>query len=69
MVKSGSLFPALRRMQEEGLDQFWLGESPNESAGQSTDRLTKGGRETVGGGKTAKWERIVLGISRTLEAS
>jgi len=67
VVKSGSLFPALRRMQEEG----WISSAWGES---ETNRRAKYYRLTKAGVKqleeeTAKWERIVLGISRTLEAS
>ena len=67
VVKSGSLFPALRRMQEEG----WISSSWGES---KTNRRAKYYRLTKAGAKqleeeTAKWERIVLGIARTLEAS
>jgi PadR family transcriptional regulator PadR len=67
VVKSGSLFPALRRMQEEG----WISSSWGES---ETNRRAKYYRLTKAGMKrleeeTAKWERIVLGIARTLEAS
>ena len=67
VVKSGSLFPALRRMQEEG----WISSAWGES---ETNRKAKYYRLTKAGVKqleeeTAKWERIVLGIARTLEAS
>ena len=67
VVKSGSLFPALRRMQEEG----WISSAWGES---ETNRRAKYYRLTKAGVKqleeeTAKWERIVVGISRTLEAS
>ena len=67
VVKSGSLFPALRRMQEEG----WISSAWGES---ETNRRAKYYRLTKAGVKqleeeTAKWERIVLAISRTLEAS
>jgi PadR family transcriptional regulator PadR len=66
VVKSGSLFPALRRMQEEG----WISSSWGES---ETNRRAKYYRLTKAGVKrleeeTAKWERIVFGIARTLEA-
>ena len=67
VVKSGSLFPALRRMQEEG----WISAAWGES---ETNRRAKYYRLTRSGVKqldeeTAKWARIVLGIARTLEAS
>ena len=66
-VKTGSLFPALRRMQEEG----WIKSSWGESEANRKAkyyRLTKAGMKQLET-ETAKWERIVLGISRTLEAS
>src|ERR1700744_227735 len=67
VVKSGSLFPALRRMQEEG----WISSAWGES---ETNRKAKYYRLTKAGAKqleeeTAKWGRIVLAIARTLEAS
>ena len=66
-VKTGSLFPALRRMQEEGWIQSTWGESEANRKAKYY-RLTKAGMKQLET-ETAKWERIVLGISRTLEAS
>ena len=67
VVKSGSLFPALRRMQEEGwISSAWGQSETNRRARYY--RLTKAGVKQLEE-ETAKWERIVLGISRTLEAS
>ena len=66
-VKTGSLFPALRRMQEEGWIKSTWGESEANRKAKYY-RLTEAGRKQLET-ETAKWERIVLGISRTLEAS
>ena len=66
-VKTGSLFPALRRMQEEGWIKSTWGESEANRKAKYY-RLTKAGMKQLET-ETAKWERIVLGISRTLEAS
>jgi transcriptional regulator len=67
VVKSGSLFPALRRMQEEGWISAVWGESETNRRAKYY-RLTKAGAKQLED-ETAKWERIVLAISRTLEAS
>lgn len=67
VVKSGSLFPALRRMQEEGWITAAWGESETNRRAKYY-RLTKAGVKQLEE-ETAKWERIVLGIARTLEAS
>jgi PadR family transcriptional regulator PadR len=66
VVKSGSLFPALRRMQDEGLISSAWGESDTNRRAKYY-RLTKAGVKRLEE-ETAKWERIVLGIARTLEA-
>ena len=66
-VKTGSLFPALRRMQEEGWIKAAWGESEANRRAKYY-RLTEAGMKQLET-ETAKWERIALGISRTLEAS
>lgn len=66
-VKTGSLFPALRRMQEEGWIKSAWGESEANRRAKYY-RLTDAGRKQLET-ETAKWARIALGISRTLEAS
>jgi len=67
VVKPGSLFPALHRMEEEGwISAFW-GDSEN-------NRRAKFYRLTKAGGKqleveTKRWDRISWAITQALEAS
>ena len=67
VVKPGSLFPALHRMEEEGwISAFW-GDSEN-------NRHAKFYRLTKAGGKqleveTKRWGRISWAIAQALEAS
>lgn len=66
LVKPGSLFPALHRMEEEG----WLSPSWGESENNRRARyyqLTKAGRRQLGA-ETQRWARISLAIARALEA-
>jgi PadR family transcriptional regulator, regulatory protein PadR len=66
-VKPGSLFPALHRMEEEGwLSSSW-GESENNRRAKYY-KLTGAGHRQLQA-ETKRWGRIVLAISRTLEAS
>ena len=66
-VKPGSLFPALYRMEEEGwLVSYW-GESENNRRAKYY-KLTSAGRRQLDA-ETKRWGRIVLAITRTLEAS
>jgi len=67
LVKTGSLFPALRRMQEEGWISSAWGESENNRRARYY-RLTKAGARRLEA-ETAKWQRIALAMSRVLEAS
>ena len=56
VVKPGSLFPALHRMEEEGwISSFW-GESENNRCAKY-DRLTKPGQRQLQA-KTKRWGRI-----------
>jgi len=67
VVKPGSLFPALHRMEEEGwISAFW-GDSENNRRAKFY-RLTKAGRKQLGV-KTKRWDRISLAITQALEAS
>ena len=67
VVKPGSLFPALHRMEEEGwISSFW-GESENNRRAKYY-RLTKAGRRQLET-ETKRWSRISLAIARALEAS
>jgi len=66
-VKPGSLFPALHRMEEEGwLASHW-GESENKRRAKYYS-LTSTGRRHLEA-ETKRWGRIVVAITRTLEAS
>lgn len=64
VVKPGSLFPALHRMQEEGwISAFW-GDSENNRRAKYY-RLTKAGQKQLET-ETKRWDRIVLAIGRAL---
>jgi DNA-binding PadR family transcriptional regulator len=65
LVKPGSLFPALHRMEEEG----WVsasGESENRRRAKFYT-LTRAGRAQLDA-KTRRWERISLAIGLALES-
>lgn len=67
LVKPGSLFPALHRMEEQG----WLTSSWGESENKRRAKyyvLTRTGRRQLET-ETERWSRISLGIARALEAS
>ena len=67
VVKPGSLFPALHRMEEEGwISAFW-GDSENNRRAKFY-RLTKAGRKLLEV-ETKRWDRISLAITQALEAS
>jgi len=67
VVKPGSLFPALHRMEEEGwISSFW-GESENNRRAKYY-RLTRAGQRQLEA-KTKRWGRISLAIGQALEAS
>jgi PadR family transcriptional regulator, regulatory protein PadR len=67
VVKPGSLFPALHRMEEEGwISAFW-GESENNRRAKYY-RLTKAGQKQLEA-ETKRWDRIVWAIGRALQAS
>lgn len=67
MVKPGSLFPALHRMEEEGwISAFW-GESENNRRAKYY-RLTKAGQKQLEV-ETKRWDRISLAIAQALETS
>ena len=66
VVKPGSLFPALHRMEEEGwISSFW-GESENNRRAKY-DRLTKPGKKQLEE-ETKRWDRISWAIAQALEA-
>jgi PadR family transcriptional regulator, regulatory protein PadR len=67
VVKPGSLFPALHRMEEEGwISSFW-GESENNRRAKYY-RLTKAGQKQLEI-ETTRWGRISWAIAQALEAS
>jgi transcriptional regulator len=67
VVKPGSLFPALHRMEEEGwISSFW-GESENNRRAKYY-RLTRAGQRQREA-ETRRWGRISLAIGQALEAS
>ena len=66
VVKAGSLFPALHRMQEEGwISSFW-GDSENNRRAKFY-RLTRPGRKQLEL-ETKRWDRISMAIAQALEA-
>ncbi|HEY6337160.1 MAG TPA: PadR family transcriptional regulator [Candidatus Sulfotelmatobacter sp.] len=67
VVKPGSLFPALHRMEEEGwISAFW-GDSENNRRAKYY-RLTRAGHKQLDQ-ETKRWGRISWAIARALEAS
>jgi PadR family transcriptional regulator, regulatory protein PadR len=65
VVKAGSLFPALHRMEESGwITAFW-GDSENNRRAKYY-RLTKAGRKQLGV-ETKRWDRISWAIAQVLE--
>jgi PadR family transcriptional regulator, regulatory protein PadR len=67
VVKPGSLFPALHRLEENGrLTAFW-GDSENNRRAKYY-RLTKTGRKQLEV-ETERWSRVSLAIARVLEPS
>ena len=67
LVKPGSLFPALHRMEEEGwISAFW-GDSENNRRAKYY-RLTKAGQKQLEA-ETERWGRISWAITQALAAS
>jgi PadR family transcriptional regulator len=66
LVKPGSLFPALHRMEEEGWIASVWGESENNRKAKYY-KLTKPGRRQLDA-ETKKWERISVAIGLALQA-
>lgn len=67
LVKPGSLFPALHRMEEEGwISSFWGESETNRRA--KYYRLTKAGRKQMDA-EAKRWSRISLAMAQALEAS
>jgi PadR family transcriptional regulator PadR len=67
LVKPGSLFPALHRMEEAGwLNSFW-GDSENNRRAKFY-RLTKAGKSQLEV-ETEQWETIALAMTNALKAT
>jgi PadR family transcriptional regulator PadR len=67
LVKPGSLFPALHRMEEAGwLNSFW-GESENNRRAKFY-RLTKAGKSQIEI-ETAEWTKVALAMTKALKAT
>ena len=67
LVKPGSLFPALHRMEEAGwLSSFW-GESENNRRAKFY-RLTKMGIRQIEA-ETEQWARVALAMTNALKAN
>lgn len=67
LVKPGSLFPALHRMEEAGwLSSFW-GESENNRRAKFY-RLTKAGKRQLDV-ETEQWATVVLAMTNALKAT
>src|SRR5271157_5994782 len=67
LVKPGSLFPAVHRMEEAGwLSSFW-GESENNRRAKFY-RLTKAGKGQLEL-ETEEWTRVALAMARALKAT
>lgn len=67
LVKPGSLFPALHRMEEAGwLSSFW-GESENNRRAKFY-RLTKVGTKQIEA-ETEQWARVALAMTNALRAN
>jgi PadR family transcriptional regulator, regulatory protein PadR len=67
LVKPGSLFPALHRMEEAGwLSSAW-GESENNRRARFY-RLTKAGQRQLGA-ETEQWTRVAVAMAHALKAT
>jgi PadR family transcriptional regulator PadR len=67
VVKPGSLFPALHRMEEEGWISSYWGDSENNRRAKYY-RLTKAGQKQFDV-ETKRWDRISLAIGQALQSS
>jgi transcriptional regulator len=66
VVRPGSLFPALHRMEQAGwLESSWGSSETNRRA--KYYRLTRAGRRRLGE-EAAEWNRIAEAMARALEA-
>jgi PadR family transcriptional regulator, regulatory protein PadR len=67
LVKPGSLFPALHRMEEEGWVVSYWGESENNRRAKYY-RLTNAGKRQLEAEKR-EWKQIVAAMARALQSS
>ena len=67
VVKPGSLFPALHRLEEEGWTSSCWGDSENHRRAKYY-RLTRAGRKQLEA-ESRRWGRISWAIAQALEAS
>ena len=65
LVKPGSLFPALHRLEEDGLIAGSWGESENNRRAKFY-RVTRAGERRLDS-ETRRWSRISLAITRALQ--
>jgi transcriptional regulator len=66
-VQAGSLFPALKRLEQEGYVEGEWGESENNRRAKYY-RLTSIGKRRLGEEKD-NWSQVVVAITRVLEAT
>jgi PadR family transcriptional regulator len=66
-VTPGSLFPALRRLEDEGFVLGKWGESETKRRARYYE-LTKAGRRQLEAEKRA-WERVAMAVARVLESA
>jgi transcriptional regulator len=66
-VQQGTLYPALARLEHDGLIESEWGVSENNRRAKYY-RLTRAGRERLEA-ETASWQRVVLAISAALAAT
>ena len=64
-VNQGSLYPALHRLEQQGLIAAEWGNSENNRRAKFY-RLTKSGRKQLAE-ETASWERITAAVARVLQ--
>ena len=66
-VQAGSLFPALKRLEQEGWIEGEWGESENNRRAKYY-RLTTAGKRRLGE-ETDNWDQVAVAITRVLEAT
>ena len=66
-VQAGSLFPALKRLEQEGWIEGEWGESENNRRAKYY-RLTSAGQRRLGE-ETDNWAQVAVAITRVLEAT